>query len=124
MICKRGNPRPGLFDSLVGRSAVKAADQAAEALSRAVDGRSPTGVCSTRFVGRSAVKAADQVALWDSAKTSLRTRPLRDCISYYNGDGTAEPGSLAYYGGPQKWHALRAEAQLSLSPYVFRSAPD
>jgi len=54
----------------------------------------------------------------------LRTRPLRDCLSYYNGDGAAEPGSLAYYGGPQKWHSLRAQAQLSLEPYVFRAAPD
>ena len=53
----------------------------------------------------------------------LSTRPLRDCISYYNGDGAAEPGSLAYYGGPQKWHALRAAAQSSLEPYVFRPAP-
>ena len=49
----------------------------------------------------------------------LNTRPLRDCISYYNGEGNAEPGSLAYYGGPQKWHELRRAAQLSLEPYVF-----
>ena len=49
----------------------------------------------------------------------IRTRPLRDCISYYNGDGSAEPGSLAYYGGPQKWHELRIAAQGSLAPYVF-----
>jgi hypothetical protein len=54
----------------------------------------------------------------------LRTRPLRDCISYYNGDGTAEPGSLAYYGGPAKWHSLRAAAQSTLEPYVFGAAPD
>ncbi len=52
----------------------------------------------------------------------LRTRPLRDCVSYYNGDGTAEPGSLAYYGGPQKWHELRQAAQATLDPYVFESA--
>ena len=56
-------------------------------------------------------------------EADLRTRPLRDCLSYYNGDGTAEPGSLAYYGGPQKWHALRGAAQASLEPYVFEAAP-
>jgi cyclohexanone monooxygenase len=54
----------------------------------------------------------------------ISTRPLRDCISYYNGDGTAEPGSLAYYGGPRKWHELRAAAQESLEPYVFERFVD
>ncbi len=52
-------------------------------------------------------------------EADIRTRPLRDCLSYYNGDGRAEPGSLAYYGGPQKWHDLRAAAQGSMEPYVF-----
>ena len=52
----------------------------------------------------------------------LMTRPLRDCLSYYNGEGNAEPGSLAYYGGPQKWHELRRAAQASLDPYVFETA--
>ncbi len=52
----------------------------------------------------------------------LMTRPLRDCLSYYNGEGAAEPGSLAYYGGPQKWHALRETAQATLDPYVFETA--
>ena len=56
-------------------------------------------------------------------EADLNTRPLRDCISYYNGDGSAEPGSLAYYGGPQKWHQLRSAAQESLAPYVFEVAP-
>jgi cation diffusion facilitator CzcD-associated flavoprotein CzcO len=55
-------------------------------------------------------------------EVDIRTRPLRDCLSYYNGDGTAEPGSLAYYGGPQKWHQLRSAAQASLEPYVFDAA--
>ena len=55
-------------------------------------------------------------------EVDLRTRPLRDCISYYNGEGTAEPGSLAYYGGPQKWHELRRAAQQSLDPFVFGHA--
>ena len=54
----------------------------------------------------------------------INTRPLRDCLSYYNGDGGAEPGSLAYYGGPQKWHERRAAAQASLEAYVFDDAPD
>jgi cyclohexanone monooxygenase len=53
----------------------------------------------------------------------IATSPLRDCLSYYNGDGSAEPGSLAYYGGPQKWHQLRTAAQESLEPYVFEPAP-
>lgn len=51
------------------------------------------------------------------------TRPLRDCITYYNGHGEAEPGSLAYYGGGQ-WHKYRTAAQDSLDPYVFEPAPD
>jgi cyclohexanone monooxygenase len=53
------------------------------------------------------------------AEADLRSRPLRDCLSYYNGDGTAEPGSLAYYGGPQAWHTRRIAAQESLEPYIF-----
>ena len=32
-------------------------------------------------------------------QVDIATAPLRDCISYYNGEGGAEPGSLAYYGG-------------------------
>ncbi|HEY0423767.1 MAG TPA: NAD(P)/FAD-dependent oxidoreductase, partial [Rhodopila sp.] len=56
-------------------------------------------------------------------EADISTRPLRDCLSYYNGDGAAEPGSLAYYGGPQKWHQLRSAAQESLEPYVFEVAP-
>lgn len=46
------------------------------------------------------------------------TRPLRDCITYYNGHGAAEPGSLAYYGGVT-WHKYRSRAQESLDPYIF-----
>jgi cyclohexanone monooxygenase len=44
--------------------------------------------------------------------------PLRDCLSYYNGHGDSEPGSLAYYGG-NKWHKYRTAAQETLAPYVF-----
>ena len=56
-------------------------------------------------------------------EADIRTAPLRDCNSYYNGEGTAEPGSLAYYGGPAKWHSLRKQAQETLEPYVFETAP-
>ncbi len=52
------------------------------------------------------------------AKSDSVTRPLRDCITYYNGHGEAPPGSLAYYGGGQ-WHKRRIAAQGSLEPYVF-----
>ena len=43
---------------------------------------------------------------------------LRDCITYYNGEGKAEPGSLSYYGGNQ-WHKIRTKAQEDLKPYQF-----
>ena len=48
----------------------------------------------------------------------ITSQPLRDCISYYNGHGDAEPGSLAYYGGT-RWHKYRTEAQTTLEPYEF-----
>ena len=50
------------------------------------------------------------------------TSPLRDCISYYNGHGDAEPGSLAYYGGGN-WHKWRVRSQGTLEPYIFDDAP-
>ena len=53
----------------------------------------------------------------------IATAPLRDCLSYYNGHGDAEPGSLAYYGGG-RWHKYRVRAQESLDPYLFDRAPD
>ena len=56
-------------------------------------------------------------------EADIRTRPLRDCISYYNDEGNAEPGSLAYYGGPEKWHELRNAAQESLDAFIFEPAP-
>ena len=52
----------------------------------------------------------------------IATAPLRDCISYYNGHGEAEPGSLAYYGG-RRWHTFREHAQETLEPYLFSSVP-
>ncbi|MEL6984110.1 MAG: hypothetical protein AAFO29_16920, partial [Actinomycetota bacterium] len=54
-------------------------------------------------------------------KADLATAPLRDCLSYYNGHGDAEPGSLAYYGGG-RWHKWRLSAQETLDPYRFGSA--
>ena len=51
-------------------------------------------------------------------QADILSAPLRDCLSYYNGEGDAEPGSLAYYGGG-RWHKYRVRAQESLEPYVF-----
>ena len=53
-------------------------------------------------------------------EADIATAPLRDCLSYYNGHGDAEPGSLAYYGG-NRWHKYRAAAQATLEPFVFGS---
>ena len=65
-------------------------------------------------------KAPENAYAEHCAEADLRTRPLRDCLSYYNGDGSADPGSLAYYGGPREWHERRAAAQETLEPYVFQ----
>ncbi len=54
-------------------------------------------------------------------KVDVASAPLRDCLSYYNGHGDAEPGSLAYYGGG-RWHKFRIAAQDSLEPYRFSCA--
>ncbi|MSO91494.1 MAG: NAD(P)/FAD-dependent oxidoreductase [Acetobacteraceae bacterium] len=70
------------------------------------------------------IKKEPEIAYAEHCREAdLRTRPLRDCLSYYNGDGSAEPGSLAYYGGPRKWHELRTIAQETLEPYVFQAPP-
>ncbi|MDZ7684693.1 MAG: hypothetical protein U5O39_06520 [Gammaproteobacteria bacterium] len=53
-------------------------------------------------------------------QADIATSPLRDCISYYNGHGEADPGSLAYYGGG-KWHKWRERAQNTLEPFIFES---
>lgn len=71
------------------------------------------------------VKKEPEIAYAEHCKQAdVLTSPLRDCLSYYNGDGTAEPGSLAYYGGPKEWHRRRAAAQESMEAYVFEPAPD
>ncbi len=51
-------------------------------------------------------------------RADIMSAPLRDCLSYYNGHGDAEPGSLAYYGGG-RWHKYRSAAQAGLDPYLF-----
>ena len=65
------------------------------------------------------IKAEAEIAYAKHCRQSdIATAPLRDCLSYYNGEGGAEPGSLAYYGGG-RWHKYRIEAQSTLDPYVF-----
>jgi cyclohexanone monooxygenase len=65
------------------------------------------------------VREEDEIAYAEHCrKADIATAPLRDCLSYYNGHGDAEPGSLAYYGG-NRWHRYRVEAQGTLAPYLF-----
>jgi cyclohexanone monooxygenase len=68
------------------------------------------------------IKKEPEIAYAQHCKeVDIRTAAFRDCLSYYNGEGGAEPGSLAYYGGPAKWHELRKAAQASMDPYVFET---
>ena len=70
------------------------------------------------------VKAAPEVEYSEHCKEAdVLTAPLRDCISYYNGHGEGEPGSLAYYGG-RRWYKIRDEAQATLAPYDFGTSLD
>ncbi|MBT6275118.1 MAG: hypothetical protein HOI95_13380, partial [Chromatiales bacterium] len=62
--------------------------------------------------------AEDEYAKHCAAMDTL-SAPLRDCFSYYNGDGKARPGSLAYYGGGQRWHERRVAAQANMEPYLL-----
>ncbi|MEM9621212.1 MAG: NAD(P)/FAD-dependent oxidoreductase, partial [Pseudomonadota bacterium] len=65
------------------------------------------------------VRAADEEAYAQHCREAdVATAPFRDCLSYYNGDGNAEPGSLAYYGGNQ-WHKIRRAAMETMEPFVF-----
>ena len=66
-------------------------------------------------------KAAEDEYAAHCREADIRTSPLRDCISYYNGHGEGEPGSLAYYGGGETWHKRRKAAQQSLAPYHFEA---
>ncbi|PCJ34289.1 MAG: monooxygenase [Cellvibrionales bacterium] len=52
------------------------------------------------------------------AQADIASAPLRDCISYYDHEGKAEPGALVYYGGG-RWHKHRIKGQEDLEPYVF-----
>ncbi|MBL4781286.1 MAG: NAD(P)/FAD-dependent oxidoreductase [Porticoccaceae bacterium] len=54
------------------------------------------------------------------AQVDTATQPLRDCISYYDHEGKAEPGALVYYGG-RMWHQYRTKGQETLAPYAFES---
>jgi cyclohexanone monooxygenase len=66
------------------------------------------------------VKREPEIAYAAHCKEAdIRTSAFRDCLSYYNGEGNAEPGSLAYYGGPDQWHKLRTAAQQTMDAYVF-----
>jgi cyclohexanone monooxygenase len=70
------------------------------------------------------VKREPEIAYAEHCKAAdIRTAAFRDCLSYYNGEGNAEPGSLAYYGGPDQWHKLRMAAQQSMDAYVFERSP-
>ena len=67
------------------------------------------------------VRREDEDAYADHcAEADIATAPLRDCISYYNGHGEAEPGSLAYYGGGG-WQRWRDRARETMSPYEFET---
>src|SRR3954469_3377703 len=63
-------------------------------------------------------KGAEDAWAKHCREADIASAPLRDCLSYYNGHGDAEPGSLAYYGGG-RWHKWRLEAQETLAPYRF-----
>ena len=76
------------------------------------------GACTVIIDGeavRSCLTLAVQV---EGREVDLATAPLRNCLTYYNGYGDAEPGSLAYYGGGM-WNRWRTRAQESLEPYLF-----
>lgn len=57
------------------------------------------------------------------AECDVATAAFRDCLSYYNGDGTAAPGSLAYCGAPSQWWKAVDEAFGTLDPSVFTTEP-
>ena len=72
-----------------------------------------------RSCGVGVTREAEDEYTEHCAAMDTLSAPLRDCFSYYNGDGKARPGSLAYYGGGQRWHERRMAAQESMEPYVF-----
>ncbi|GMU47050.1 MAG: monooxygenase [Porticoccaceae bacterium] len=66
-------------------------------------------------------KEAEDSYAQHCAEVDIASAPFRDCLSYYNAEGNAEPGALAYYGGGQ-WHKIRIRAQESLEPYVLEKS--
>lgn len=67
------------------------------------------------------IKAEPEIAYAAHCReVDLATAPLRDCVSYYDHEGKAEPGALVYYGGG-RWHKFRVQAQETLEPYVFEA---
>jgi len=63
-------------------------------------------------------KAQEEIYVEHCRQADVQTAAFRDCYSYYNGEGNAEPGSLSYYGGG-RWHKYRVRAQETLEPYIF-----
>lgn len=53
----------------------------------------------------------------------LATARLRECTSFFNDYGRAQPGSLVYMAGLDTWIERCRAAQASLAPYVFTQAP-
>ena len=64
-------------------------------------------------------QAQEEVYVEHCREADIQTSAFRDCYSYYNGEGDAEPGSLSYYGGG-RWHKYRVQAQETLEPYIFK----
>ncbi|MEM6485173.1 MAG: NAD(P)/FAD-dependent oxidoreductase [Pseudomonadota bacterium] len=56
------------------------------------------------------------------ADMDIATKPLRDCLSYYDGYGKAKPGSLGYYGGAEKWIELKNAAEQSPDAFIFENS--
>ena len=52
-------------------------------------------------------------------EADIASAPMRNCYSYYNSEGKAEPGSLAYYGGRREWNRRWQAAKETLAPYLF-----
>jgi cation diffusion facilitator CzcD-associated flavoprotein CzcO len=55
-------------------------------------------------------------------EADIATSWLRDCLSYFNRDGTGRPGDLAYFGGVPTWQQWRQTARDTLEPYEFQAS--
>ena len=76
---------------------------------------------SMREAGQTVVDVEEEAELeyaQHCAEADTASAPLRDCISYYNGEGQARPGDLAYYGG-RAWNKRVAMAQKDQKDYIF-----